>query len=146
MPLYLHPINLFIKKSCLEKKYPGGINAFLEDYGIRNKDLWHQDNQLLGICSMGVQDFNLAKLEENGFNVVSGSDGIYYAEDFVILNRHFNEFSWNCNWLEHNLVFAWHIDAKAEEIQEAKNRSKCPWNEIEKRYGKWENFFQPIVG
>jgi hypothetical protein len=144
MPLYVHPINLYVKKDAIQSNYLGGIDQFLVDLNVAGTNLYEIDNELIGIRSMDVQDFDFAQLERQGFAMVSGEDGIYHAEDFVIYNRHFNQLSWECDWLEHNRVFAWHIDAKPTEIEEAKSRGNCPMNEIEKRYG-WEEFSKPIV-
>jgi len=57
---------------------------------------------------------------------------------------------WDNEWITGDAgkgsVFFWDVNASEASIQEAYDRSNCPMDEIETRYGSWMKWGEVIVG
>lgn len=147
MPLYVHPIHLFIEKSAVIKRIDGGVPKLLDLLGFTDyPHLVEEDDHLIGIKTMDAGDFDLSIFQDADFPMNTVDSQVHSASNFVILYRHYGEFSWPCeNWIKHNLIFAWHTDASDYELAEVKKRSNCTWNEVDNWKGGRENYFKPIT-
>ena len=116
MAIYLDIYNLVINKKAITEKYIGGLDRFREDYNIPASEINHEDGRLFSLGQMDPDEFDIEKLVQNG---LSYDQDLRYSDDFTIVCRYQDAF-WEVDWLEHNTVFAWHIDSDSKEVELAK--------------------------
>jgi len=110
MPVYLDIFNLIVDKKAVTGKYSGGIHQFRIDYDIPLSKINQEDDELFSLGQMNADHFDIDHLVSSGlsFDVENQK-----SDDFTIVCRYGNNF-WEVNWLEHNRVFAWHIETNNE--------------------------------
>lgn len=113
MAIYLDIFNLVINKKAITEKYIGGLERFRKDYNIPSSEINHEDGQLFSLGQMDPDEFDIEKLIQNG---LSYDRDQRYSVDFTIVCRYQDAF-WEVDWLEHNNIFAWHIDSTEKELQ-----------------------------
>ncbi|MBK7095067.1 MAG: hypothetical protein IPH57_08480 [Saprospiraceae bacterium] len=126
MAIYLDIYNLIINKKAITEKYIDGLERFREDYIIQSSEINHEDGQLFSLGQMNADEFDIDKLVQNGLNY---DHDLRYSDDFTIVCRYQDAF-WEVDWLEHNNVFAWHIDSDSQEVQLAKEVLNMPMYRI----------------
>lgn len=119
MPIYLHHFTLIVPKSVLETKYKGGIEQFKEDFFMGDEINDMEDGELLGVGYMGP-DIDVETLVDAG---LSYNEEEQFSEDFIIIGRYEEPpLFWPCDWIDQNLLHAWHVNAseanknRAEEV------------------------------
>ncbi len=110
MPIFLDIFNLIVDKKAVNEKYAGGIIQFRIDYNIPLSEINKEDDELFLLGQMNADQFDIDLLVSKG---LSFDEVNQKSEDFTIVYRYGNNF-WEVNWLEHNRVFAWHIDTNKE--------------------------------
>ncbi len=110
MPVYLDVFNLIVDKKALTGKYSGGINQFRIDYDIPLSKINQEDDELFSLGQMNADQFDIDHLVSSGLSFDIENQK---SDDFTIVYRYGNNF-WEVNWLEHNRVFAWHIETNNE--------------------------------
>jgi hypothetical protein len=110
MPVYLDIFNLIVNKKAVTEKYSGGINQFRIDYNIPISEINQEDDELFSLGQMNADQFNIDHLISSG---LSFDEEYQKSDDFTIVYRYGNNF-WEVNWLEHNSIFAWHIETNNE--------------------------------
>ncbi len=141
MPIASELSNLIVPKQVLESKYQGGISQFKKDFNFESSKHNAEDHEVIRIGAMNSDEFDLDLLITRGLEYNSNTNS---TEDFVIVSRYGGAL-WKTEWLHENGVFLWHFYADPRSHREAKDRGLCPMNEIEKRYGSYENFYSPIM-
>jgi len=106
MPVYLDIFNLIVNKKAVSGKYSGGINQFRIDYNIPLSEINQEDDELFSLGQMNADQFDIDHLISSG---LSFDEENQKSDDFTIVYRYGNNF-WEVNWLEHNSIFAWHIE------------------------------------
>lgn len=110
MPIYLDIFNLIVNKKAVIEKYSGGINQFRIDHNIPLSVINQEDDELFLLGQMNADQFDIDHLISNGLSFDAENQK---SDDFTIVYRYGNDF-WEVNWLEHNSVFAWHIETNNE--------------------------------
>ena len=110
MPVYLDIFNLIVNKKAVSGKYSGGINQFRIDYNIPLSEINQEDDELFSLGQMNADQFDIDHLVSRGLSFDIENQK---SDDFTIVYRYGNNF-WEVNWLEHNRVFAWHIETNNE--------------------------------
>ena len=141
MPVYLHLANLIIRKDAVAIRYPGGIDQFRIDYQMDEMETRQEDDELFLIAQMNTDDFYLDELIAKGLHYDSKSD---FSNDFTLFGRYDADFEWKTDWLEHNGVFAWHVDAHPEVIARARCFDWISMDKIGEGFDCGENPFEPI--
>jgi len=141
MPVYIHLANLFIKKSAVENKYEGGIVKFREDFFIGGDNYNQEDNELFSIAKMNTDEFDLDYLISNGLDY---EVNLHTSIDFTIKSR-YGDYEWQCDWINDNNLFAWHINANANLIAKAIALGNLTKDKIEEMFEKKENPFATII-
>ena len=141
MPVYLHLDNLIIRKDAIAIRYPGGIDQFRLDYHIDEMETRQEDDELFLIAQMNTDDFYLDELVAKGLHYDSSNN---FSSDFTLFGRHDAIFEWTADWLDHNGVFAWHMDADAEVIGRARCFEWISMDKIGEGFDCGENPFEPI--
>ena len=141
MPVYIHLANLILRKEAIAKRYPGGVSQFRIDFKIDEIETRQEDDELFLIAQMNTDDFYLDELVAKGLHYDSSNN---FSSDFTLFGRHDAIFEWTADWLDHNGVFAWHMDADAEVIGRACCFNWISMNQIADGFDGRENPFAPI--
>lgn len=113
MPVYLHNVNIIINKKAIDQKYSGGLTRFKQDFAFAASDAMQEDGQLMSIGQMHLDQEVVERLIIGGLAFdLSQPDQC----EFVVLDRFGNATS-TVDWLKHNSVFAWHIEASKSETE-----------------------------
>lgn len=135
MPTYIHLANLIINKEAVEKKVVGGCEAFRKYVHERENELLQEDDELFSLTRMNYDEFNLDKLVEFGLDF---DDKNFCSKDFVLIVRYGGEL-WSVDWLENNLIFAWHVESDSALINKAKEVSNMLMDDIVELIERGEN-------
>lgn len=140
MPVYLDIFNLIIDKKAIAKKYSGGVEQFRKDYDIIYSPIDHEDDELFSLGQMNVDQFDIGRLISKGleFDVEK-----QFSNDFTIVYR-YGDWFWYVEWLKHNRVFAWHIDACDEQKKRVDELSKMTIDDVREEMEKGNNLLKPI--
>ncbi len=140
MPVYLLLANLIIEKETVVRKYTGGLEQFRLDYKIGGNNFHQEDDELFCIARMNVDEYDLERHTEKGLHYDWEQD---FSTDFVI-KRRFDEPLWPAPWLQYSGLFAWHINAKAEQIARAFEIGATSVDEIMAQRDKGIELLGPI--
>jgi hypothetical protein len=140
MPVYLHLFNLVIDKKAVIRKYTGGIAQFRIDYDILLSEINQEDDELFSLGQMNADQFDIDSLISKGL-----SYDIYgeKSEDFTIVYR-YGDLLWDVKWLEHNRVFAWHIDISDDVKLKMNKVCEMTMDDLVKQMEKGNNLLKPI--
>lgn len=138
MPVYIHVYNLIINKKAIQEKYEGGLEQFRIDYKISQTLYNQEDDELFSIGRMNADELNLDKLISKG---LSYDDTTHTSQDFTIIYRYGGS-EWDVNWLEHDALFAWHIDTSEELKAKVDSIGKMYAEDIFKEMEKGNNLLR----
>ena len=141
MPVYLHLANLIIRKDAVAIRYPGGIEQFRIDYQMDEMETRQEDDELFLIAQMNTDDFYLDELVAKGLHYDLESN---FSSDFTLFGRYDPNFEWKADWLEHNGVFAWHIETNDELKRKVAEISEMHVEDIFNEMAKGNNLLQTI--
>jgi hypothetical protein len=110
MAVYVDLCNLIIDKRAITEKYDGGLAQFRVDYNIPTSEVNQEDDELFLLAKMNADEFDLNALIAKGLHFDNDK---YQSNDFSILPR-YSGFLWETDWVQHNGVFAWHINTSQE--------------------------------
>lgn len=104
MAVALEFIDFIVPVSLVKTKYPGGWEAFLDDYGYAiGRRVWFDDH-LVRDGAMNPQDIK-ALVDEwsaKGFEPMGQRDGKSYWKDCCVVEHMFGGATLPCNWLEYD--------------------------------------------
>lgn len=109
MPIWIHLSNLIVLKKAVAAKYPGGLDAFRDEYDIENPENYQQeDGELFSLSAMDpdLQQGDAGRLIDMGFNFDEIDCG---ANELAILTR-YGGVAARPPWLQFNTLYAWHMD------------------------------------
>lgn len=132
--------NLVINKKAITEKYVGGLDRFREDFDIPSSEINHEDGYLFSLGQMDPDEFDIDKLVQNG---LSYDQDLRFSDDFTIVCRYQDAF-WEVDWLQHNNVFAWHIDSDSQEVQLTKEVLSMPMYRIAELIDQGKNPLKTI--
>jgi hypothetical protein len=135
MPTYIHLANLIINKSAIEQKVKGGCEAFRKHKIFTNLELNQEDNDVFSLTRMNPDEFDTGTLQEMGLDYNEKEDT---SSDFTIVTR-YGGVLWKVDWLEHNGIYAWHVNSSAEEINLAQEKSNMLMDEFIEIVERGEN-------
>lgn len=138
MPTYIHLANLIINKAAIDEKVAGGCDVFRNYLHERENEFLQEDDELFSLTRMNYDEFNLDKLVELGLDF---DEKNFCSKDFVLIVRYGGEL-WKVDWLENNLIFAWHINSDSMLIDKAKEVSNMLMDDIVELIEQGEN---PLV-
>ena len=148
MPINTDLSQLVFRKSIITEKYIGGLEQFKEDFEFSLGKYNMEDNELISIVAMNAEDLDLNQAANNFHRIVDEEGYIVGSEDFVVVNRYGGKM-WDNEWITGDegkgSVFFWDVTASEASIQEAQDRSNCPMDEIETRYGTWMKWGEVIM-
>lgn len=102
MAVALEFIDFIVPVSLVKTKYPGGWEAFLDDYGYAiGRRVWFDDH-LVRDGAMNPQDIK-ALVDEwsaKGFEPMGQRDGKPYWKDCCVVEHMFGGPTLPCDWLE----------------------------------------------
>ena len=140
MPINTELSQLVFRKSIIAEKYIGGVAQFKEDFEYSRGKYNREDNELISLVAMNADDLGLSQAANNFHRIMDEEGYIVGSEDFVVVNRYGGKM-WDNEWITGDAgkgsVFFWDVNASEASIQEAYDRSNCPMDEIETRYGTW---------
>jgi hypothetical protein len=140
MPVYLYNFNLIIPKKTVSEKYTGGIEQFEMDYEIFTSDINTEDDELFSLAQMNIDGFDIEELVQNGLTYDEDNQR---SDDFVIIYRYGDD-PWSVDWIKHNRVFAWHINANKKTIEKVHEICEMTMDEIVEQAEKGNNLFTTI--
>ncbi len=140
MPVYLNIFNLIIKKDTISEKYIGGLEKFRKDYQIDNSEINQEDDELFALGAMNSDEFDIEDLILNGLSFDNNNQSF---NDFTIIYRYDNSLS-EVNWLQHNRVFAWHVDTSNISLALVNQISEMFMDKIEELIENGENPLKTI--
>ncbi len=140
MPIFHTLASLIVEKEVVARKYAGGVEQFRLDYKIGGENYHQEDDELFCIARMNVDEYDLERLTEKGLHYDEEKD---FSTDFVI-KRRFAEPLWPAPWLQYSGLFAWHINAKPEQIARAHEIGAMTFDDIEKHRARGIELFGPI--
>ena len=107
-----------------------------------------EDNELISMAAMNPDELDLTQAANNFHRIADEDNYITGSDDFVIINRYGGKM-WDNEWITGDegkgSVFFWDVTASVASIQEAQDRSNCPMDEIETRYGTWMKWGEVIM-
>ena len=115
MPVYIHLANIVIQKSTIKEKYNGGIKQFKTDYDYGEGKYHQEDDELFSIAYQNLYRGEFQYLSEKGLHYDKLND---FSKDFVPAFR-YGGLLWKSDWLDANVVFAWHKDCEPKQITRA---------------------------
>ena len=139
MAVYLDVFNLIINKILVIEKYSGGIEQFRIDYDIPLSKINKEDDELFCLGQMNADQFDIDSLTSKGLSfdsVKQKSDdfvilylyaGLYWGKEQIKQNK---GLLWEANWIEHNGVFAWHIETSKDILLKVDEISNMTIEEI----------------
>ena len=143
MPINSDLSQLVFRKSIIAEKYTGGVAQFKEDFDFSLGKYNMEDNELISLVAMNAEDLDLNQAANKFHRIVDDEGYVVSSDDFVVVNRYGGKM-WDNEWITGDegkgSVFFWDVTASVASIQEAQDRSNCPMDEIETRYGtsmKW---------
>jgi hypothetical protein len=131
---------LIIDKKAVIKKYSGGIEQFRIDYEIPLSEINQEDDELFSLGQMYDDEFDIDSLISKGLSYDSGEQK---SDDFTIIYR-YADFVWHVNWLQHNRVFAWHVDTSPDLKLKMDRICNMTMDEITKQMENGKNLFETI--
>ena len=140
MATYVHIYNLIIRKQAVIEKYSGGIEQFRIDYNIPSSEINQEDDELFSLGQMNADQFDVYSLISKGLSFDAAEQK---SDDFVILYR-YGDLFWDANWIEHNKVFAWHIETSNEILLKVDVISNMTMDDISEQFEKGNNLFKTI--
>ena len=140
MATYVHIYNLIIRKQAVIEKYSGGIKQFRIDYNIPSSEINQEDDELFSLGQMNDDQFDVDSLISKGLSFDAAKQK---SDDFVILYR-YGDLFWDANWIEHNKVFAWHIETSNEILLKVDVISNMTMDDISEQFEKGNNLFKTI--
>ena len=148
MPINTELSQLVFRKSIIAEKYIGGVAQFKEDFEYSRGKYNREDNELISLVAMNANDLGLSQAANNFHRIMDEEGYIVGSEDFVVVNRYGGKM-WDNEWITGDAgkgsVFFWDVTASEASIQEALDRSNCPMDEIESRYGTWMKWGEVIL-
>ena len=148
MPINTDLSQLVFRKSIIAEKYKGGLEQFKEDFEFSSGKYNMEDNELISFVAMNAEDLDLTTAANSFHRIVDDEGYIIGSDDFVVVNRYGGKM-WDNEWITGDAgkgsVFFWDVTASLASIQEAQDRSNCPMDEIETRYGTWMEWGEVIV-
>ena len=148
MPINTDLSQLVFRKSIIAEKYIGGVAQFKEDFEYSRGKYNREDNELISLVAMNANDLGLSQAANNFHRIMDEEGYIVGSEDFVVVNRYGGKM-WDNEWITGDAgkgsVFFWDVNASEASIQEAYDRSNCPMDEIETRYGTWMKWGEVIL-
>jgi hypothetical protein len=142
MPVYLHLANLIVDKSAVVRKYAGGVEQFRLDYKIGGENYNKEDDELFTIARMNIDEFDIERLTARGLHYEEEPE---FSPDFVLKYR-YAKTMWEAPWLEYTIIFAWHINAKPEQIARALEIGEMTFDDIEEHRKRGVELFSAIRG
>ncbi len=142
MPVYLHLANLIVDKAAVARKYAGGIEQFRLDYKIGEENYNQEDDELFNIARMNIDEFDIERLTARGLHYEEEPE---FSPDFVLKYR-YAKTMWDVPWLQYTIIFAWHINAKPEQIARALEIGEMTIDEIQEYWNKGIELFSAIRG
>ena len=140
MATYVDIYNLIIRKQAVIEKYSGGIEQFRIDYNIPSSEINQEDDELFSLGQMNDDQFDIDSLISKGLNFDAAKQK---SDDFLILYR-YGDLFWEANWIEHNKVFAWHIETSSEILLKVDEISNMTMDDISEQFEKGNNLFKTI--
>lgn len=140
MPIYLHIFNLIVPKKVIAEKYQGGISQFLKDYKFGEFEINQEDDELFSFGQMDYDCLPIDELIEKGLHFDKTNQ---YSEDFTVIYRYGENF-WNVSWLQHNTLFAWHIDTSPDLLLKVDEIGNMTIEEFNNQTEKGNNLFKAI--
>jgi hypothetical protein len=140
MPIYLDIYNLIVAKKAVTESYSGGIPQFRMDYNIPLSEINQEDDELFSLGQMNADEFDIDDLAAKGLSYDIDNQK---SDDFTIVGRYGDTF-WEKNWLEHNGVFAWHIETNDELKRKVAEISEMHVEDIFNEMAKGNNLLQTI--
>ena len=148
MPINTELSQLVFRKSIITEKYIGGLEQFKEDFEFSLGEYNMEDNELISMAAMNPDELDLKHAASNFHRIVDEDNYITGSDDFVVVNRYGGKM-WDNEWITGDAgkgsVFFWDVTASVASIQEAQDRSNCPMDEIETRYGTWMKWGEVIM-
>ena len=148
MPINTELSQLVFRNSIIAEKYIGGVAQFKEDFEYSRGKYNREDNELISLVAMNANDLGLSQAANNFHRIMDEEGYIVGSEDFVVVNRYGGKM-WDNEWITGDAgkgsVFFWDVNASEASIQEAYDRSNCPMDEIETRYGTWMKWGEVIL-
>ena len=148
MPINTELSQLVFRKSIIAEKYIGVVAQFKEDFEYSRGKYNREDNELISLVAMNADDLGLSQAANNFHRIMDEEGYIVGSEDFVVVNRYGGKM-WDNEWITGDAgkgsVFFWDVNASEASIQEAYDRSNCPMDEIETRYGTWMKWGEVIL-
>ena len=148
MPINTELSQLVFRKSIIAEKYIGGVAQFKEDFEYSRGKYNREDNELISLVAMNANDLGLSQAANNFHRIADEDNYIVGSDDFVVVNRYGGKM-WDNEWITGDegkgSVFFWDVTASVASIQEAQDRSNCPMDEIETRYGTWMKWGEVIM-
>ena len=140
MPVYLHIFNLIINKKAITDKYFGGLGQFRKDYDIPESEINQEVGELFSLGAMNVDQFDIDRLIMNGLSFDKENQ---CSDNFTIIYR-YGDIFWKVNWLQHNEVFTWHVNANSKELEEVNAISTMLMDTITELIEKGDNPLKTI--
>jgi len=141
MPIVLDLANLIIKKSIIEEKYHGGVEAFRERYFKSITPKNSEDNMLFSLVKMNADEFDIDELVDNG---LSFDETTKTSKDFTIYSKYGGTY-WEHENLKSNGVFVWHKQDDELKIVKARYIGEVMLiSEIQEAYEQGKELMQNI--
>ncbi len=91
---------------------------------------------------MNIDEFDIERLTARGLHYEEEPE---FSPDFVLKYR-YAKMMWHVPWLEYTIIFAWHINAKPEQIARALEIGEMTVNDIEEHRTRGIELFSAIRG
>ncbi len=139
MPIFVNYFSLVVPKDILEKKYPGGVTQFKNDFSFTECDAMTEDDELIALYAMGYPYKDVEKLVSKGLHY---NQEALFSTDFVVVDRLKPESChWKPGWFETNSIFYWHTDCASWQKDKAREISKMTMDKVEEaRLSRWNPF------
>lgn len=103
MSIPIQFVNLVIRRSSIDRVYPGGSSKFLSDYGPFDGIARASDDHLVKFGAMSASDIDefIKPLKELGLKGLVENQGVLAWQDYCVIDELFG-FSEICGWLTYN--------------------------------------------
>lgn len=140
MPVYLDIYNLIIPKTVVCEKYPGGTDGFLDDFNFESFEINQEDDEVFCFGQTDLDSLPTEDLINKGFHFDTVKQ---CSKDFVVIYRYGDHY-WSVPWLQHNGVFAWHMDAARESIKKVEEICDLTMDQISEMIDKGQSPLKPV--
>ncbi len=89
---------------------------------------------------MNIDEFDIQRLTSKGLHYEEEPE---FSPDFVLKYR-YDKTMWDVPWLDYTIIFAWHINAKPEQIARALEIGEMTFDNIDKHRARGIELFLAI--